>query len=259
MHKVDLKSNVEPIIRQAGAIVLSYYQEKNLNWKEKEGHGFVTQADLASEEFLIHELKKILPQASFFAEESGKSGQKGEYCWVIDPLDGTTNFAFSISYFCISVALTRHDEPIFGMIYAPLSNELFYAQQGKGAYLNDKAIEVAYKRPLDKSMLLVGFPYAKGESFLEVLRNLQEISPHSYAFRHLGAIALDQAYIACGRADGLFFEDLAWWDVAAGMLLIKEAGGKVSTYENKEVTPEYHSYLAANPVFHEILRSYLNK
>jgi len=252
MHNNKIQDNlvqlVEPIIRKAGDIVLSYYQ-KTLVWKEKKDKGFVTEADIASEEYLISALRKVLPEAAFFAEESGVQGNS-DYRWVIDPLDGTTNFAYAIPYFCISVALTYRDIPIFGIIYLPLTDELFYAEKGKGAFLNGNRINVAQERPLQKSLLLVGFPYAKGEAFLSVFNHLRAISQHTYAFRHLGAIAVDLAYVACGRADGVFFEDLAWWDVAAGILLIEEAGGKVSTYENENVTPLYRSFIAANDTLH---------
>jgi myo-inositol-1(or 4)-monophosphatase len=249
----DLPNLVEPIIRKAGDILLSYYHQQ-LTWKDKQENGFVTEADLASEKYLIEQLNKLLPEASFFAEESGKQGP-GEcrYCWVIDPLDGTTNFAYGIPYFCISIALTDHDEPIFGMLYLPLQNELFYAQKSKGAYLNAEPISVAEQRPLNRTLLFVGFPYEKGIAFLNTLHYLADISPRMYAFRHLGAIAVEQAYLACGRGDGIFFEDLAWWDVAAGLLLIKEAGGEVTTFEGTQITPTYRSYIGANKRIHEHL------
>lgn len=251
LSQSQLAQSVEPIIRKASDILLSYYQ-KQLIWKEKKGNGFVTQADIASEEYLISALKKVLPEAAFLAEESGAQGNS-DYCWVIDPLDGTTNFAYGIPNFCISIALTHRDIPIFGMIYLPLSNELFYAEKGKGAFLNEKPIAVAQERPLQKSLLLVGVPYTKGEAFLNVLDHLKAVSEHTYAFRHLGAIAVDLAYVACGRADGVFFEDLKWWDIAAGILLIEEAGGKITTYENEAMTPSYQSCIAANEKFHAYL------
>jgi myo-inositol-1(or 4)-monophosphatase len=259
MQSNNLRAHVEPIIRKAGEILLSFYHQR-LTWKEKDQRGFVTEADIASEEFLIKQLSALFPEASFFAEESGSRGEENaDYCWVIDPLDGTTNFAFGIPYFCVSVALTYKHEPIFGMIYVPLFNELFYAEKGKGAYLNDQQIWVAQERPLKKALLLVGFPYEKGKAFLEVLQQVQKISSRAFAFRHLGAIALDQAYVACGRADGLFFEDLSWWDVAAGLLLIQEAGGVVTDYAGEKISPEYSSYIAANPELHRKLLSLFNK
>jgi len=258
MLNIDLPARVEPIIRRAGEILLSFYG-KNLTWHDKKDQGFATEADLASEKFLIEELGKVLPEASFFAEESGSQGSdNAEYCWVIDPLDGTTNFAYGIPYFCISIALTKNKKPVFGIIYVPISDELFVAQKDQGATLNGKPISVAKTRPLARSLLLVGFPYAKSKPFLSVLSSLEEITPRSYAFRHLGSAAIDQAYIAAGKADGLFFENLGWWDVAAGLLLIQEANGIVTTYEGGPVTPSYKTYIAGNPELHAKLLSYLN-
>jgi len=255
----DLPHLVEPIVRQAGDILLSFYH-KQLTWHDKQEQGFATEADLASEKFLIEELGKIMPDAAFFAEESGKQGSsESEYCWVIDPLDGTTNFAYGIPHFCVSVALTHRDEPIFGVIYMPLQKELFYAQKGKGAFLNGERISIADKRPLDRSLLLVGFPYQKGPTFLSMLHHLADVSPRSYAFRHLGAIAVEQAYLACGRGDAIFFEDLAWWDVAAGLLIIQEAGGVVTTFEGARVGPAYRTYIGANKRLHGHLLEFFKK
>ena len=139
---VDLLSRVEPIVKQAGDILRSYFtQARSLKRQVKNGAGFVTEADLASEKFLIEKLSQVLPQADFCAEESGVSGN-GDYCWVIDPLDGTTNFAHGVPHFCISVALAYKNQSICGAIYQPLLDEFFWAEQGKGAWLNGKKIEV---------------------------------------------------------------------------------------------------------------------
>jgi myo-inositol-1(or 4)-monophosphatase len=242
---------LEAIIKEAGRIVLSYL-DKRLTFTEKDKSGFVTEADLASERFLIKELGLLLPEASFFAEESGKSGS-GAYCWVIDPLDGTTNFAHHIPYFCISVALTYQDRPIVGAIYQPITDEFFYAERGRGSFLNGVKIGVNREHELAKSMVAVGFPYAKNKQFMELLEGVQRILPQAYSFRYFGAVALDLAYVAAGRLDGAFFEGLGWWDVAAGMVLIEEAGGQTSDFQGKEVTPSYVSFLAANQEMHEIL------
>lgn len=245
----DLRAKVEPIVRDAGDILLSYFHT-NLIRTEKQS-GFVTEADLASERFLMAELHKVMPEAAFFAEESGKSGNStDDYCWVIDPLDGTTNFAHGLPYFCISVALTFKGKPVFGCIYQPLLNEFFYASQGNGAYLNGERIQVSAVRSLQESLLLVGFPYAKGEHYQNVLNYLRDLSKKTYAFRHFGAVALDQAYLACGRSEVVFFEQLGWWDVAAGIILIQEAGGVVSTYQGRVVDAHYESFLAANQELH---------
>lgn len=253
---IDLQKQVEPIIRKAGEILLSFYG-KNLIKHYKPQHGFATEADLASEKFLIEELGKVLPQASFFAEESGKSGKPNEYCWVIDPLDGTTNFAHQIPYFCISIALTHNDVPIFGMIYQPLEDELFLAQKDKGAYLNNQKISVSHPNQLEKSLFVVGFPYNRGIHYDHLLERVKRVRAHSYSFRYFGAAALDQAYVAAGRLDASILEDLAWWDIAAGMIIIQEAGGVVTTFDNKLVTPEFVTYVSGSPEMHEQMISLL--
>jgi myo-inositol-1(or 4)-monophosphatase len=244
----DLPSQVEPIVREAGTILLSYFQ-KPLSFKQKKDNDIVTPADLASEKYLVEKLKSLIPEAAFFVEEAGQIGMN-DYCWVIDPLDGTRNFFHGLAYFSISIALTYKNEPVFGLIFHPILNELFYACKGHGAFLNGKQIQVSTAESLDQAFCLVGFPHKKMTTTFEVL---QEIWPQIGAFRHLGSIALDQVNIACGRADALFFEKLSWWDIAAGSLIIKEAGGALTTYEGRPITSTYKSFVAANPMLHQEL------
>lgn len=244
----ELLPSVQRIVRQAGEIVVSYYGQQ-LERVAKPNNGFVTPADRASEAFLMKELRGLLPQASFLAEESGEHGHD-DYCWVIDPLDGTTNFANQLPYFAISVALTFKHEPILGVIYVPLQDELFYAIEGGGAFVmqgHDKQqIRVSSVTDLDQALILVGVPYAKDGHFKQIMEKAQAILPHCFAFRHLGAAALDAAMVAAGRADGLFFTNLTWWDIAAGVLLIKEAGGQITDFKGRALVPGYKSCLAGN-------------
>src|SRR3989304_6616926 len=157
--KRNWHARLEPILRHAGEILLSYWG-KPLTRQEKPDSGFVTEADLASEKYLVEALKRLLPTADFYTEENGKFGSNDSgYQWVIDPLDGTTNFAHGIPYFCISVALVYHDKPVCGAIYAPLQDEFFFAQEGKGAFLNDRAIQVSAPKPLSEALVAVGLPY----------------------------------------------------------------------------------------------------
>jgi myo-inositol-1(or 4)-monophosphatase len=243
IHDKDIASLVEPIIRNAGQIIRSYFH-KRLTWQEKENDGgFVTEADLASENYLIQALTSIISGASFFAEESGKKKGSGPYCWVIDPLDGTTNFAHGLPYFCISVALTYEDIPVFGMIYQPLLDELFYATKGKGAYLNGTKIQTS-SPPFEKSLIAIGLPYAKHRSYDYLLENAWVIARQAYAIRHFGAVALDIANVAAGRLDAVVFEDLGWWDAAAGIILVTEAGGIATDFQGKNVGPDYRSFIA---------------
>ncbi|MCK5632916.1 inositol monophosphatase [bacterium] len=251
---IDLKKEVEPIIRAAGKEQLRYFAKaRSLVRHEKNGAGFCTKADIESENFLIKELSRVIPGADFFAEESGITGN-GEYRWVIDPLDGTTNFAHGLPHFCISVALTHKNIVIFGMIYQPVLDELFWAESGKGAWLNEQKIKVSSPKKLDESFLVVGLPYDvhMGER-KDFFNKLCSVVPQAYTFRHMGAVALDLAYVACGRFDGIFFTDLAWWDFAAGDLLIKEAGGQTSEFDGSLITLDSKSYVAGSALTQKAL------
>jgi len=243
---MDWRAVLEPIIRQAGVILLSYYG-KVLTCQEKKNHGFVTEADYASENYLIDQLAKVLPGASFFAEESGRLGDD-DYCWVIDPLDGTTNFVYKLPYFCISVALTYKGKPQVGILYQPLTNELFFAEQGKGAFFNGEKIKISLPKCFNNSLVAMGLPcqFLKRKQLLQA----EQIAQKVYGVRHFGAIALDLAYVACGRMDGAFFTHLAWWDVAAGMLLIEQAGGVVTDFSGQPVSKDCVSCIAGSKMVH---------
>ena len=211
MQYQDMREHLQDCIRQAGALAMSYYGNPLTLILKKDG--FATQADIAVEQFLMQQLGTILPEASFYAEESGQSGDHHDgYCWVIDPIDGTTNFARGIPYFCISVALTFNGEPVLGIIYQPVLDELFYAQQSGGAWLNG----VRLSKPADKQgmKLVIASLWSSGRKSVK----------RGYTLRYFGAAALDCAYLASGKLDGLEFGGVAWWDIAAGILLLKEAG-----------------------------------
>lgn len=240
-----LMSAVEPKVKQAGEILLSYFHKVDLVKRQKGYGDLVTEADVASEAFLIEQLGALFPEASFFAEESGVT-QPHDYCWVIDPLDGTTNFAYGIDYFCVSVALTYKNRPILGCVYRPSADEMFSAIRGGGSYLNGQKITVSTVKTVDRAFISVCLPYGRNEQFTHAVSVFERLADASYAIRKLGAAALDQAYVACGRLDASIFEKLGWWDVAAGMLLVQESGGYVATYQNEVVGPEYRSYIATN-------------
>lgn len=257
-HKqTDIAPLVAPIIRQAGALLLAYFHQP-LSWTVKQDKSFVTQADLASERYLIEQLTKLMPDAQFYAEESGASGQgNSPYCWVIDPLDGTTNFAHGLPYFCISVALTYNNEPIFGMIYQPLTNELMHGQQGRGAFINDEPIKTS-SLEFPEAVVALGLPYLRQQEYTDLLEKGREIAKQAYAIRHFGAVALDIAYLACGRLEGVVLRKLGWWDVAAGIVIVQEAGGVMSDFEGKVVGPNYRSFVAAcSPQVHQKLLNLL--
>lgn len=255
MKSLPTCAQLERIMRKAGDILHSYWGT-NLNSHQKKDDSFATDADLASEKYLIQELAELMPEASFYTEESGAFGpEHAEYQWVIDPLDGTTNFAHHIPYFCISVALTHNNEPIIAAIYQPVMNEFYFAHKGHGATLNGKPLKIEGSAP-DKPLVAIGLPYG-GRKKAHPLELVQEVAREIFAMRHFGAVALDLANLAAGRIDGLFFVGLSWWDVAAGMLLVTEAGGMVSEIDGTPVGPDYSNCLAGQSAVYEQLRAIL--
>jgi myo-inositol-1(or 4)-monophosphatase len=247
-----LHEQVEPLMREVGRFQLSLFRSDNLNVQTKADGSYVCNADLHSEQMLKQGLYNLFPQAGFFAEESGQSGQS-HYQWVIDPLDGTTNYIRGIPYFAISVALTYNGNSIWGAIFNPVANDFFYAVKDNGAYCNGKRLVLNQVANLNKTLIIVGFPYLKQAGYKNILDHLPQIALNLYAFRYLGAVALDQAYLACGAADGLLFCQLGWWDVAAGMLLITEAGGKVSDFQGNLIDQRYQSFVAGGVEIHRAL------
>lgn len=254
-NQAQLQQAIEPIIRKAGEILLSHFK-KTLQVHTKQDGSIATNADLESEQYLKQALRELMPGVAFFAEESGREGD-GPYCFVIDPLDGTTNFSRGIGYFCISVSLTYHDEPILAVVYQPIQNDYFIARKGHGAYLNGVKLDIAQGDSLEKSLTVVGLPYSKDEVYRALLKSTQDIAPRSFAFRYFGASALDLAYVAAGRIDAVYLANLAWWDVAAGMLLVQEAKGKVSDFEGKPLTPTFKTCLAGSEQVYSQLRAFL--
>lgn len=246
------------VIEQAGDLLLSY-RFTPLKRTAKPGAGFVTQADKDVEYFLIEQLSGLFPEATFFSEENGKSARESAYCWVIDPLDGTTNFSYGLPHFCISVALTYNQEPILGVVYQPLLREYFFAQKGAGAFVNDKSIFVSTTHRLSDAFILFCIPYGHNERARRMVSAVVELSQSVVSIRLLGAAALDLAYVAAGRFDGLFFEQLAWWDVAAGSLLIQEAGGAVTDYKGSHLVPTFGSVVAGSATVQAQLRTFLQE
>jgi myo-inositol-1(or 4)-monophosphatase len=252
MDITNLVYKVEPIMKEVGSFIISRFNG-SLIIREKKERSLVTDVDILAEQLLIEQLQSLLPDASFIAEESGNSGNGCEYVWVIDPIDGTTNFIHGLPYFCISVALTQHDIPIWGAVYAPLTREFMYAYTNGGTFLNGKRMSVS-SPILGENMIVIGFPYAKEQPFVDLLDRFKHIAPKTFALRHFGAAALDAAYVACGKLDGIFLANLAWWDIAAGMILIKEAGGIVTDFNGNPITKQYDSFIAAGKPLYDQLR-----
>ncbi|MDQ3817873.1 MAG: inositol monophosphatase [Acidobacteriota bacterium] len=216
----------------------------------------VTEADLAVERFIIERIKSHHPRHAILAEESGASEVKHEgrndFKWIIDPLDGTTNYAHGYPTFCVSVALERDGRLELGVIYDPLRDETFAAERGEGATLNGRRIRVSDVDDLNNGMLCTGFPYNVRE-LGDFARHFYNFIMHAQAVRRDGSAALDLAYVACGRFDGFWEEGLRPWDVAAGVILIEEAGGRVSYYDGSPFNTYDPPILASNGLLHEAM------
>jgi len=219
----------------------------------------VTEADVASEK----KIKEILNGASIapiLAEESSNLElHQDKTMWIVDPLDGTTNFAHGFPWFCVSIALWENNEPIIGVIYLPIFDEFFVAAKGQGAFLNNKKIKVSDISSLDDALVATGFPYDVRRYPDKVMAALKDMIVKCQGIRRAGAAAIDMAYVACGRLDGFWEIKLKPWDTAAGLLLIKEAGGKVTDFSNNKYNPWIKEVLASNDKIHEEMVEVLKK
>jgi myo-inositol-1(or 4)-monophosphatase len=191
----------------------------------------VTYVDKNAESILVHALQKILPGSTFLTEENTIQQAQGEWQWIIDPLDGTTNFIHQIPVFGISVALKHKEEIVLGVVYEVNKNECFYASKNNGAFLNGNKISVSATSVLADSLVATGFPYYDFNSVENYLNALRVLMTSTRGIRRLGAASIDLCYVACGRFDVFFEYSLAPWDVAAGALIVEEAGGKISDFK----------------------------
>jgi myo-inositol-1(or 4)-monophosphatase len=224
-------------------------------------NNLVTEYDFASEKAIINHIKNKYPNHRFLAEESGNTGtnNEDEIIWVIDPLDGTVNFAHSIPIFCVSIAALIKDEIVCAVIYQPLLDELFWAAKDMGAFLNGKQITVSTSDDMHTSLLVTGFPYNVDKNPYDCVGTFVKIVLNGIPIRRLGSAALDLAYVACGRFDGFWEADLHPWDVAAGVLIVKEAGGKVTKYNGKEFSIFDNTVLATNAIVHQQIMEVINQ
>lgn len=194
----------------------------------------VTQADVACQKAILQLIKKNFPSHDFLAEENGLKNTGSDWKWVIDPIDGTTNFAHTMPHFSVSVALAHKNDIVLGGVYDVCMNELFLARKGKGATLNGKKIHVSKVANVQDSLLVTGFPYVREHRMKELLNRFEKFILACHDIRRLGSAALDLCWVAAGRFDGYWEDSLNPWDVAAGKLILEEAGGKVTDYSNKK-------------------------
>lgn len=223
----------------------------NVNKIEFKGEiNIVTEADRISEAIIIDMIKSNFPDHEILSEESARTGPSSPYLWIIDPLDGTTNYAHGFPFFCISVALQFNGEIIIAVVRNPILNELFIAEKGKGAYLNGKRIRVSQIDKLSKSLLATGFPYDIRTSREDNLNYFCIFSKRAQAVRRAGSAVLDLCYVACGRFDGFWEMKLGPWDIAAGILMVEESGGKVSDFKGNRCSIFNGEIVASNGLIH---------
>jgi myo-inositol-1(or 4)-monophosphatase len=237
--------------RDAGQILLEKFG-RDIGIHKKGEINLVTEADLASEALIIERIKSHYPKHAILAEEAGEAvvvGAETAWKWIIDPLDGTTNYAHGYPCFCVTIALEHQGEIVIGVTFDPTRNEIFAAEKGRGATLNGKPIRVSKTDDLGNALIVTGFPY-DFKSRPAFARHLTEFLLRSRGVRRDGSAAIDMAYVACGRYDGFWEEGLNPWDVAAGKLLIEEAGGQLSAYDGSPLSVYEPPILASNGRIH---------
>ena len=221
--------------RRAGSIInRAALEGGGFEVRAKQKNDFVTKVDHAAEAAIIETVRKAYPDHAVLAEESGATAGQAEYQWIIDPLDGTTNFIHGFPQYCVSIAIRHRDALAHGVIYDPNKNELFTASKGRGAFLNDRRIRVSKCVRLGDALVGTGFPFREVERIEFYTRQLKTIMQSSAGVRRAGAAALDLAYVACGRLDAFWEMGLSAWDMAAGALMILEAGGLVSDLDGED-------------------------
>jgi myo-inositol-1(or 4)-monophosphatase len=251
---IDALETALAVAAEASAVLLEHLSRPREIEEKGRRADLVTDADRASEALIVTRLRADFPNASILAEESGAYRGTGDERWIVDPLDGTTNFAHGYPLFCISIAYERAGELIAGVIAAPAMNEVFVAERGAGARMGDLSIRVSSIERLGDAMTCTGFHPADFERNAACFR---AVSQRAQAVRRDGAAALDLAYVACGRFDGFWEFDLSPWDVAAGTLIITEAGGRVTRIDGTPATVDARSILATNTRIHQELEETL--
>ncbi|MFA6409483.1 MAG: inositol monophosphatase family protein [Gammaproteobacteria bacterium] len=238
--------------RRAGKIITRSLEHlDSLEIQEKTPHDFVTETDRLVEEDIIASIREVYPDHAILGEEGGKIGQS-EVVWIIDPIDGTANYMRGIPLFAISIAIQIKGVVQHAVIFDPLGGELFTATRGSGAYLNNRRLRVSKQNKLEDSLILLGFPYNQPENLSRQHKIIDELFPHVAGLRVLGTATIALAYTAAGRFDGMILARLKEWDMAAGALLITEAGGICCDYQGQELYPN-GEIIAGNPKMIKIL------
>ena len=247
-------------MKASRSLIRDFGELENLQVSSKGPGDFVSSADKRTEKTIIEELQKAHPEYGIITEETGiinKSNVKNR--WIIDPIDGTMNFLNGIPQFAISIAYEENNEIICGVIFNPISNEMFCAEKGNGAYLNNTRIRVSNKKKLKDALLVTGGPKGASKIKNEIYSEYINVSNNVSNVRKFGSAALDMAYVACGRFDGYWQRELNYWDIAAGVIILKEAGGFIDFFEDDISYPLKKNVLASNSNIHQEFKELINK
>lgn len=255
MNLKEICNSIESIARETGSFIMSEAEGFDIGSAERKGfNDFVTHVDRGAEKKLVEKLGKLIPEAGFLVEENTSSKTGRKYTWVVDPLDGTTNFIHGIHPYAVSIGLMEHDEIIAGVVHEASGEETFTAWKDGGAWLNGKKIAVSEADKSSLSLIATGFPYKDFSRLDAYLKCLGWLLNNTHGVRRMGAASVDMAYVACGKYEVFFEYGLNPWDVAAGIILIREAGGIVSDFSGKQNNLKGLEILASNrAVYPEIL------
>ena len=247
LHSALLNVMIKAARRAGRGLKRDLGEVENLQVSLKGPANFVTIADKRAEDAVYSELAKARPGYGFIGEEGGtREGTDSSHVWIVDPLDGTTNFLHGMPHFAVSIALKREDAIVAGVIYNPANDDLFVAEKGKGAFLNDQRLRVAGRKKLSEAVIACGLPHLGRGDFETASREMAALQPHVAGLRRFGAASLDLAWVAAGRFDGYWERNLAAWDMAAGIVLVREAGGFVSDFEGRDAIFETGNIIAGN-------------
>ncbi len=244
---------------ETGAAIMKEYFDQSFIISNKEGiNNLVTEVDHKSEEAIFKVIKEQFPEHYILSEEAGEIIQDSNYKWIIDPIDGTVNYANRIPICCVSIGIEKDGKMILGAVYNPFIGELFFAEKGKGATLNNKTIHVSNKADVKTSCLVTGFPYTYLDEANGPLQVFDKLIRKGVPVRRLGSAAIDLCWVAMGRFDGFYEHQLQAWDSAAGFLMVEEAGGKVTDLTGKYYNPYQHGIIATNGKIHDELLNVIN-
>ena len=260
--KVDLSicEKVCDAAREAGDFMRKERANFSIDKVETKGlHDYVSYVDKEAEHIIVKQLQKVVPQAGFLTEEGTVEQSNKRLKWIIDPLDGTTNYIHGLSPYAVSIALVVDDKPILGVIYVVESDECFYAWEGGGAWLNGKPIKVSQAPRLADSLIVVGFPYKHFDNMDNYMQALEYFMTATHGVRRLGSAAADLAYVACGRAEAFYEYGLQPWDVAAGVFIVQQAGGTVSDFTGGDNYIYGKEVLASNSLMYNEFKETINK